>query len=321
MPDTDLLTVSLVSIEPRRLDLLLVDELKKNHPGLSRTLLKQLFHDHKILIQGRMASPSDEVIGSVTVSVLGLKGYLDSTSTLTPSEACFVPVVYEDEDLLVLHKPSGLPSVSHSSEETRSASSAALARFPSLARIEGAKPLEPGLLHRLDTATSGLLAFAKSSSEFERLKTVWKNREVTKIYRAVVVSREGGRSGQSRMIPIPLTLSFPIGHPSDSSKRMLVLDPKHSRHAIRGKPLAAITHIRSVHPMPDNRFDLEIEIETGVMHQIRAHLSHEGFPILGDPLYGKSPHPQAPRLMLHAWKLELPLKSGTQLSLEALLPW
>jgi 23S rRNA pseudouridine1911/1915/1917 synthase len=317
MPDTEVLNISLSPQEPGRLDLLLLEELKKAEAfsALSRGLLKKLFLERKISIDGRVSAPSDVIARAVSVRVEGLVTLLNSISSLKASETCFVPIVYEDEDLLVLHKPSGLPSVSLSGEETRSASSSALARWPALADIPGIKPLEPGLLHRLDTATSGLLAFAKTASEFERLKAEWKNRGVGKTYRTVVENQANEPPSS------PRTLSLPIGHPSDSSKRMLVLDPKHTKHSIRGRPMPAITRIRSVKSLPENRFDLEITIETGVMHQIRAHLAHEGFPILGDPLYGKGSRSQISRLMLHAWRLELPLKNGARLSLEALLPW
>src|ERR671925_567284 len=80
----------------------------------------------------------------------------------------FLPMIYEDETLLVIHKASGVPSVPHDEDETETAVGAALAHTSALIGI-GNRPLEPGLLHRLDTGTSGLLVFAKSQAEFTRL--------------------------------------------------------------------------------------------------------------------------------------------------------
>src|SRR5690606_29289920 len=89
-----------------------------------------------------------------------------STEALPSPEGSFITVIYEDEDLLVLNKPSGIPSVPHSAVETKTAVGSALAHYPRLAGV-GTRPLEPGLLHRLDTGTSGCLAFAKNAAAFD----------------------------------------------------------------------------------------------------------------------------------------------------------
>ena len=238
----------------------------------------------------------------------------------------FLPVVYEDEEILVLHKHSGVPSAPLQASESHTAVGSALAHFPALQDVSGRRPLEPGLIHRLDTGTSGLLVFAKTIQELERLIEVWKARRVKKTYRARVTKRT--RSNELPGDPrAPVTWSQGLAHSAKSSKRMLVLDPsvRPTRNSeIRGKPLPAITHLRQVRPDPSNSspsssgWDFELEIETGVMHQIRAHLAHAGFPIQGDSIYGGI---ESSRLWLHAWRLELPLCSGVKLVLEAALPW
>src|SRR6185437_2704694 len=133
----------------------------------------------------------------------------------TPASECTIPVLYEDSDLLIVHKPSGMPSVSLSGTETGSASAQALAHFPDLAEIEDAKPLEPGLLHRLDTGTSGVLVFAKSAEEFSRLKAVWKTPQTRKVYRAIV------ERTPSAQVPKPCTIQLSLAHPANSSKRII----------------------------------------------------------------------------------------------------
>ncbi|MGZ3697496.1 MAG: RluA family pseudouridine synthase [Bdellovibrionota bacterium] len=207
-------------------------------------------------------------------------------------------ILYEDERILALNKPSGMHSVPHSLEESGTAVHAALKHCPALQGI-GARELEPGLLHRLDAGTSGVLLFAKTQAEFDRLRALWKSPSVTKTYRAIV-------SGDAPLGEYRLTLA----HSAKSSKRMLV-EPKH-QNLIRGNLLPTLTRITAV-----SGHDVTLEIETGVMHQIRASLAHLGAPILGDEIYrGEA----ASRLMLHAWKLLLTCASGEPLTIEAPLP-
>lgn len=234
-----------------------------------------------------------------------------------------LPVAYEDEELLILNKRSGFPSVPLKPDERGTAVEAALSHYPGLQGV-GDRTLEPGLLHRLDTGTSGLLAFAKTQAEFERLKRLWRSqRQVRKLYRALVIPTEGSK-------PEPHTIEFPIAHSAKSKKRMLVLMANKYR-AIRGKPQPAVTHILNASPVPGqpHLLDLTVEIETGVMHQIRAHLSAIGAPILGDATYGKKAFEVlneelielgSQRLWLHAWRLEIPRKNGEVLRVEAPLP-
>ncbi|MEN9722161.1 MAG: hypothetical protein RJB38_147 [Pseudomonadota bacterium] len=220
-----------------------------------------------------------------------------------------VSVVYEDHDLLVIDKPSGTPSTAHSPEERGTAIHLALEHFPDLPFPHS---LERGLLHRLDTATSGALAFAKTESAYAHYRTHWKT-DVRKIYRALSLTTSPWKHD------LPHLVSLEMGHDAKSSRRMRVLDAalpislKEQIRRIRGKPQEARTTIlntRSLEKLPEalgnsshadeHLLDFTMEIHTGVLHQIRAHLAHLGYPILGDPLYrGKPSH----RLWLHAWKL------------------
>ena len=317
MSDSDLLKLRLLPLESARLDRLLLRRLREQtlHP-LSRAQLKDLFKQGRIRLNGKVASASTDVApGGYDISIEGWNAFIESQAALVAADECFLPIIYEDEDLLILHKTSGTPSVSLRADETRSAAAAALAHFPGLSEIPGTKPLEPGLLHRLDTGTSGLLAFAKSETEFARLKSIWKTPEVRKTYLAVIEHVAG------TPMPHTGTLNSPIGRLSSTSSRVAVMDERTRRSIredLRGAPLKAVTHIHAVRSLSDSKFELEIEIETGVMHQIRAHLVHQGWPILGDKTYHGAEHE---RLMLHAWKLSLPLRTGARLFLETLPPW
>lgn len=154
------------------------------------------------------------------------------------------------------------------------------------------------VVHRLDAATSGLVVFALDADEHKRLSKAFEGREVRKIYKAAVLGTASDGSctqpikefGSGRMAPSP------DGKPSMTSWRLC--------ERLKGASL------------------LDVEPETGRRHQIRVHLNAAGLPVLGDPLYGPAPRPVggAPRLMLHAWKLELPDGKGGVLSLEASPP-
>lgn len=256
-----------------------------------------------------------------------------------PSETgCFLPLIYEDEDLLVLNKSSGVPSIPHSSEETHTAVSAALAHCPQIQGI-GYGPLEPGILHRLDNETSGVLVFAKAQKEFDRLKEIWKTPQVRKFYKALSL-------GEAPIPKTPQTIRWHLAHSAKSSKRMLAFSDLHSvrKNQIKGKPLPTCTHLLNAHPLTQYTFpsplssvslvEFELEIETGVMHQIRCTLAGMKWPILGDPIYRlpsslASVLSEFPRLLpahfqtrlwLHAEKLQLPLASGKTLIFKANIP-
>ena len=188
----------------------------------------------------------------------------------------------------------------------------ALAHCPSLNGI-GNKPLECGLLHRLDQGTSGILVFAKTQAEWVRLKGLWNTLKIQKVYRAQVACK----MGTEYLLEIPQTIKIPIGHSAKSEKRMIVIvDPSRLR-SIRGKPQQAETRILNCTKIA-NGLELQVRILTGVMHQIRCHLSALGWPIIGDKTYGGQP---AERLMLHSWKIQIPDSNGEAQEFEAPLKW
>lgn len=234
-------------------------------------------------------------------------------SAIPSPKGCFLPVLYEDDEILALHKASGVHSVAQSANDTECAVNAALAHFPKLAGI-GKSALEPGLVHRLDQGTSGVLLFAKTQKEYERIREIWKSPLVQKSYLARISSSELKHHAQS--LELPLEICIPLGHSAKSSKKMIAISSKKMERQIRGKPLRALTRIHRIDFLSNNQADLEIQIETGLMHQIRVHLAYLGYPIVGDSVYGGE---KATRLMLHAWRLRLPLACQAHLTIEAAL--
>jgi 23S rRNA pseudouridine1911/1915/1917 synthase len=323
-----------INTEPSRLDQALLEALRRQAPEISRNVLKSWFQDQKIYFTGRPVKPALTLApGEYEIQLRELPAdafrQARASASLHPDQ---INIVYEDPELLVLNKASGTPSHPHDSNETDTAVGLALAHCPQLADI-GRNALEPGLLHRLDTGTSGLLVFAKSQTEFERLSAAWKKRDIEKVYRAWVSHSANhsrpdliASSAPQSVFPLklPLKIDTPLAHDAKSSKRMVAWRDS-SRSAIRGKPLPAVTHLISLHAKTQLTYlhpeisisDLEIRIETGVMHQIRCHLASLDYPIVGDPIYKGL---ASPRLWLHAWRLTLPTFDGKIIALEAELP-
>jgi 23S rRNA pseudouridine1911/1915/1917 synthase len=217
--------------------------------------------------------------------------------------------LFEDELILAIQKDSGIPSQSHSRPDQVTAEDQVRAAFPALAPI---------LLHRLDTGTSGVLVFAKSEAIFNEMRLQFKEKKIEKHYLAWTETPKNPiLSLESR--PLPFDLNLPLAHHPKSKKRMIAL-PLDLKRKFRGKPFAAETR---VHGFTHTRFagtpciQFKIQIMTGVMHQIRVHLAHSGYPILGDPLYGSTPTPSM-RLALHASSIGFELR-GKRYQIEA--PW
>jgi 23S rRNA pseudouridine1911/1915/1917 synthase len=321
-----------IGVHPERLDLAILRTLEEIGVSLSRNQLKSIFQQGLVRLKPSLELTSGTHEIELPADIFDLS---KSSAAAVGPEDFHIPILYEDKNLLVLNKGSGVPSLPLGPMEDRTAVNFALRHAPELKGI-GRTELEPGLIHRLDNETSGILVFAKNQLTFESLSTTWKTRKIRKIYRAIVYVKEGKNP------PTSMRLDFPLGHDRHSSKRMVALPGKIRNtdlKKIRGKPLPAITHLLSSQAFSyedeaHKLYDLEIEIETGVMHQIRCHLASMGWPILGDRIYGNLPSQKpgqtlglslpVPRLWLHAWKISFPISPQvafeTQLSLQTSLP-
>lgn len=217
----------------------------------------------------------------------------------TSSNAKALTLIYEDEDRFIINKPSGIASVSKSHTELGQVSVIALLR----SHLNAALP-DSGLVHRLDTGTSGCLIIAKTEAEWKRLRELFRQRKIMKIYRARV---------RIPKATLPTHIRTPIVRSPKHRGKMIALKTP-AGLKFRGRPQSAHTEI-----LDQRGSEITLRLHTGVMHQLRVHLSHLDAPIDGDSLYGGQAHP---RLCLHAWKLEIPLPSGTLLDVQAqLLDW
>lgn len=249
-------------------------------PDLSRSRIQHLIASGELTLDGGRIKPAVRVRRGQRVDVRVVP---PDPSTLRP-EAMALDIVYEDADLLVINKPPGLTVHPGSGRPGGTLANALLARLPELAALgEG---LRPGIVHRLDKDTSGLLVVARSARALMSLRSQLASRSLSRTYLALVHGRFAGREG---------TIDAAIGrHPRHRTKMAVVPS---------GRP--AVTRYRVVESF--QRYSLlEVALVTGRTHQIRVHVAHLGHPVAGDRVYGRGRDDLSiERQALHAWRLRL----------------
>lgn len=274
-----------------RLDRWLADQL----PDFSRSHLQQLISNGCVTISDRPTKASARLEAGQTVNL--------QVPEVKPielrAEAIPLTVVYEDDDLLALDKPAGLvvhPAPGHPSGTLVNA---LLARWRDFKGLKG--DLRPGLVHRLDKDTSGLLIVAKNDASMLKLSTQIKERRVKKEYLALV---------EGRLEPAEGRIEAPVGrHPTERQQMAVVRGGREST-----------THFSVEQYFKD--FSLvRARPVTGRTHQIRVHLAFAGHPVAGDDVYGHRRVPGLPRQFLHAARLGFTQPTtGEWIQLEAPLP-
>jgi 23S rRNA pseudouridine1911/1915/1917 synthase len=251
--------------------------------GFSRARLQALIESAQVLVDGLPARASVRLKGSerVTVSVPA------PVAAVPQAEALPVTVLYEDADVVVLDKAAGMVVHPGAGHHEGTLVNALLHHVKDLQGVGG--ELRPGLVHRLDKDTSGVLVVAKHDVALRALQAAFKSREVEKVYLALV-------AGQP---PDAGTFSTLYGrHPTQRVR--------FSGRVREGK--SAVTHFTVARRLEGAAL-VQVRLETGRTHQIRVHFSEAGFPLLGDALYGTraSDRPEIiGRQALHAWKLAFP---------------
>lgn len=278
-------------MSPPRIVHLQVDEvaprldqyLAKELPQFSRSQIKKLIQQEQVLISGQPAKPGAPVQPGSLVTL-----HLPPPKPDTPRpESIPLDIIFEDDDLIVINKPAGMVVHPAHGHNAGTLVNALLARYPDLAamtQVDSHAAERPGIVHRLDRDTSGLIIVARTPTALHHLRRQFKARTVEKSYLALVFGRPQAPEG---------VIEVPLGR-----------DPRHrQKFAPRpdGKP--ARTRYRVA-----QRFDgyslLEIGLETGRTHQIRVHLAWLKCPVVGDTVYGRKKNALGlTRQFLHAWRL------------------
>ncbi len=272
-------------IRPERLDKWLARQL----PDHSRTRIQQWMREGRILDNGEAVTPNHPLVPDHDIQV-----HPHSAPLPGPPQAEDIPlnIVFSDEALVVVNKPPGLVVHPAPGHDGGTLVNALLHLYPDLAGV--GDPERPGLVHRLDADTSGLLVFARGEAAYSELQRQFRERETRKEYQCLVWGIPSTNEGR---------IDLPIGrHPVDRKRR-----------AVNGEGARdALSHFRIEEGLARGQAArLTVRIETGRTHQIRVHLAHIGHPILGDHLYANRRQqlsggwPLAGRQMLHAFRLHL----------------
>lgn len=286
----------------QRLDRYLASALN----GVSRTRVQQLIADGAVLVNGSPSKAGYALRVGDTVQLSRASLLKPQASNLKPLYQS-LDIVYEDSDLLVVNKAAGMvvhPAPGHHEDTLVNA---LLAYCPELRAVgRNRDEQRPGIIHRLDKDTSGLIIVAKNTRTLAALTDQMKRHEVVKRYLALVAG----------IVPLDQgSIDAPIGR-----------DPRHRQHmaitAIDSRE--ARTHFRVLQRYPHGHTFLLLQLETGRTHQIRVHLKAIGYPIVGDPVYGPSNKQRGltlKRQFLHAYQLKFVHPSTKAiLELEAPLP-
>lgn len=274
---------------PRRLDLFLRAQL----PELSRRELLSLIQSGHVRVNGRLASKGTLVQPGDQIAVVGIPA---ETGPAADPEVS-LRIIYEDEHLVAVDKPGGIPSHALRAGERGTVVSGLLARYPELRGV-GYRELESGLLHRLDNDTSGVLLAARDRLTFEQLRAAHEHGDFEKRYLALV-----------------------SGHPSPQRMDGYLLADRRKVRLLH-EPLAGAKAVSSalISSTPYADYSLVcVQLTLAARHQVRAQLAALGHPIAGDALYGGATLPGLARHFLHANELALPYQ-GQRLLLSAALP-
>ena len=241
----------------KRLDIFLHEKL----PEYSRSFIKKLIKDSAVLVNSKPAKTSHKVTTCESITLL-----IPELKPIAPlAENIPLKILYEDSDLLVIDKPAGMVVHPAAGNYSGTLVNALLYHCKDLSGIGG--ELRPGIVHRLDKETSGLMVVAKNDKAHMSLSSQLQNRTLTRIYLAIVKKVLPMESGEIRK---------PLGRHISDRKKFSVRTRK-------GRE--AITHFEVVERFKNHTL-VKVKLQTGRTHQIRVHFQDLGYPVLGDKVYG-----------------------------------
>lgn len=273
--------------------------LSENLNGFTRSAVKKLFSSGCVSINGKPAKASQSVaVGDYIVVIVP-----EAREYTAKPENIPLDIVYQDSDIAVINKPQGMTVHAGNGNTEGTLVNALLYSFDSLSGINGV--LRPGIVHRIDKDTSGLLVVAKNDKAHLSLSKQIEEKTCRRTYLALLegtVKKDGG------------TVTTYIGRDPSDRIKMAVVPPE------KGK--IAITDYVVLKRFKENFTLCRFDLHTGRTHQIRVHAKYLGFPVVGDPVYGiKKQKFTLDGQLLHAWQLKFVHPStGEELTFEAPLP-
>jgi 23S rRNA pseudouridine1911/1915/1917 synthase len=237
--------------------------LTQNDAALSRSQVKRVVEEGDVLVNGIVPKVSQRLKEGDIIS-LHLK---PAKETIASAQDIPLSIVYEDEAIIVVNKPAGMVVHPAPGNPENTLVNALLFHCQNLSGIGGV--VRPGIVHRLDKGTSGLIVAAKTDDAHRNLSAQFENHEVQKTYRVFVWGDMRGNQGE---------ILLPVGRHATDRKKM-------STKSKRGKSALTLWKVRERYGLATL---LDVEIKTGRTHQIRVHLSDRGYPVIGDTVYGST---------------------------------
>lgn len=284
-------TKTVIAEKSERLDVYLSEKLDK-----TRSAIKKLIEDKNVTVNGKVEKAGKTLKEGDEITVI----LPDPVKLDLEAENIPLDIIYQDEDIAIINKPQGMTVHAGNGVHGSTLVNALLYHLDSLSGINGV--IRPGIVHRIDKDTSGLLVVAKNDAAHVSLSEQIKNKTCRRIYLALV---EGVVKENDGVID-----TF-IGR-SDKNRTMM---------AVKQDGRRAVTHYKVIRRYKDYTL-MEFSLETGRTHQIRVHTKYLGHPIVGDPVYGyKTQKFKLNGQLLHAFRLELTHpRSGERMTFEAPLP-
>lgn len=273
-----------------------LDHFLQTHlPHFSRSRLQDWIRNGRVRVNGETQKASFAIRGGERIDV--------SPAELPPlrafAEELPLDILYIDDDVIAVNKPAGVVVHAGAGQHSGTLVNALLHRFQTLSSVSGED--RPGIVHRIDKETSGILLVARTDAAHRKLAEQFSSRQVEKTYLALVQGAVAANEG---------TIKTPIARDPVRRTRMT---------ARLGTGRTALTTYRVLERFPKHTY-LQIRIGTGRTHQIRVHMASTGHPVAGDTLYG-APDAGRGRFFLHAWRIRFTSPSGGQaIELEAPLP-
>ena len=251
--------------------------LASKYDDLSRSFIQKLIEEKKVTVNGNIVDKSYKITENDFLKII-----IEEKESEIKAVEMNLDVVYEDQDIIVINKNADRvvhPAPGHHDDTIVNA---LLAHVDNLSAINGVK--RPGIVHRLDKDTSGLLIVAKNDKSHKELAKQFKNRTVDKYYYALIEGNLAYKKGK---------IDAPIGRDPKNRKKMAVRKRRSKN---------AISRFKIIEEFKTHTL-VEVKIETGRTHQIRVHFSYLGHPVVGDKKYGSKNTLNAKRQLLHARKL------------------